>query len=275
MEIIGQINNKKLIDIWRQDKSTPSFIIITGEKGSGKATLARYIALHGVKGHIVLAENSVDSVRDIIETAYKCVAPTTYIFCNTDRMSAQAKNALLKVTEEPPQKAYFVMTVESMDNTLATLKSRGTELKVESYTREELMSFTKNEKILEVANNPGQALELESIDFDAFYKYCRSVLDNIGTVTGVNALKIGNAFKFKEEGEGYNPVLFLNCLMTICSDMQIRERDSLRTSLFVNYALSSMACIKYKNELQITGVKKDSTFDMFVLEMRDIWKEED
>lgn len=48
-----------------------------------------------------------------------------YVFKDCDNMSNAAKNALLKVIEEPPQQAYFVMLLKSTSNTLATILSRG------------------------------------------------------------------------------------------------------------------------------------------------------
>ena len=190
-------------------------------------------------------------------------------------MSSQAKNALLKVTEEPPKQAYFIMTVESMNNTLATLKSRGTEIAMGTYSNAELTEFRKpnnamEELALDIAATPGQYLDLVAADAEKFYAFCEKVLDNIAAVTGVNAFKIGNNFKFKEDDDGYDPVLFFECVKYICVQ-RARKSDSKEELVCLN---ETIKCTNsYSRELMMTGMKKDSTFDMWILAMRDIWKE--
>lgn len=272
--MIGQLNNKQLIEKWRRDNSFPRFLIITGEEGSGKSTMSRFIAKKGIGGYIVTPGNKVDEVREAIENAYKCTSPTVYIFYNTDKMSVQAKNALLKVTEEPPRKAYFIITVQDVNNTLTTLKSRGTELKMEPYTIEELSHFTDDEEILSIASTPGQVEKLQQIGVNEFKEFCNKVLNNIGSVTGVNAFKIGNSFKFKDDGEGYDVNLFFNCIQSICTSRLWHSigKTSFGLADCKKYYKTMICCSKYKQEFNITGVKKDSTFDMWILEMRDIWR---
>ena len=86
--------------------TVPRFLILTGVKGSGKYTLAKWLTKQ-MKSFLVEPELSVDAVREVVKNCYKCSGDTVYIFRDADRMSAAAKNALLKVTEEPPRQAYF------------------------------------------------------------------------------------------------------------------------------------------------------------------------
>lgn len=266
--LIGQQYNKKYVDMLAKSKLIPRFLIITGEKGSGKKLMAGYIARYGVKGYTVVCENGVDAVRQAVENSYKCSTPTTYIFKDADKMSAQAKNALLKVTEEPPKQAYFIMTIESMNNTLETLKSRAAEFMMEHYTKKDLRHFTDDEVILEIATNPGQVIQLQQLNVNEFINFCQKVVDNIGTVTGVNALKIANSFKFKEDQEGYDPILFFNTLMYLYrKHVENATRDIHKSSD------SIYVCSKFKSEFNISGLKKDATFDMFLLALREIWRD--
>ena len=103
--------------------------------------------------------NSIAEVRETIENAYAITDTTCYIFRNADDMKNEAKNALLKVVEEPPNNAYFIMTVQNIDNMLGTIKSRGTVIKMEPYTREELLSATNDEILLNYCSNIGQTME--------------------------------------------------------------------------------------------------------------------
>ena len=272
--MVGQKINKEILQTCVDNNCFPRFTIITGEKGSGKKTLAHYIAKHLLGAIEIQPGNGVEAVREAIANSYKCAGTTVYIFPDADKMSTQAKNAMLKITEEPPRQAYFIMTVESMNNTLATLKSRGVEIQMESYSQSELASLVEepneNDRLaLTIATTPGQLQQLRELNVREFYGFCEKVLDNIASVTGVNAFKIGNSFKFKDDGEGYDPILFFECIKTICL-----KRSSSSDSF--SEILALVATIKktneYKRDFSLTGVKKDSTFDMWILEMRDIWQ---
>ena len=272
--MIGQKTNMEFLQTCVDNDCFPRFIIITGEKGSGKKTLANYIAKHFLRAIKIEPGNGVEAVREAIANSYRCAGTTVYIFPDADKMSTQAKNAMLKITEEPPRQAYFIMTVESMNNTLGTLKSRGTEIQMESYSAAELASLienpNENDKLaLQIAANPGQLQELRALNVKEFHAFCEKVLDNIASVTGVNAFKIGNNFKFKDDGEGYDPILFFECIKLICL-----ERCS-KTDSYPEI-LALVATIAYTNEFKrdfsLTGIKKDSTFDMWILKMRDIWQ---
>ena len=155
--MIGQKNNLNTIKQWRINKSIPRFIIISGDIGSGRLTLAKVIIkMINAKG--IIMGNSIAEVRETIENAYTITDTTCYIFRNADDMKNEAKNALLKVVEEPPNNAYFIMTVQNIDNMLGTIKSRGTVIKMEPYTRDELLSATNDEVLLKYCSNIGQMM---------------------------------------------------------------------------------------------------------------------
>lgn len=156
--MIGQKNNINTLIQWRCNKSVPRFIIISGDIGSGRLTLAKVI-IRMINAKGIIMGNSIAEVRDTIENAYSITDTTCYIFRNADDMKNEAKNALLKVVEEPPNNAYFIMTVQNIDNMLGTIKSRGTVIKMEPYTREELLSATNDEVLLNYCSNIGQTME--------------------------------------------------------------------------------------------------------------------
>ena len=156
--MIGQKNNINTLIQWRCNKSVPRFIIISGDIGSGRLTLAKVI-IRMINAKGIIIGNSIAEVRETIENAYTITESTCYIFRNADDMKNEAKNALLKVVEEPPNNAYFIMTVHNTDNMLGTIRSRGTVIKMEPYTREELLSATNDEILLNYCSNIGQTME--------------------------------------------------------------------------------------------------------------------
>lgn len=259
-KILEDLNNLK------QNKSFPRFVIISGMKGSGRKTLTR--ALSKMLGaFLVECELGVDNVRDAVHNCYKCSVPTVYQFADADKMSAAAKNALLKITEEPPRQAYFVITVTMADNMLETLRSRAMCIQMEPYSKEELVSVCPDaaSEIFEVAEVPGQVLQMNGQTFEEVMSFCNMVADNITKVTGVNAFKIVNRIKLKEDKEGFEPDLFFQCLRYV---LYQRAVDSAGKEALMWSKMLKLTC-KYQREFNMTGVKKDSTLDMWILEMRE------
>lgn len=105
--MIGQKEILKQVDDL-MDKGFPRFVVITGQKGQGKKYLAKQIAKK-LNYPIIVSEIKIENIRQIIELSYKHTEPIIYLIPDADKMSLGAKNSLLKVIEEPPNNAYFIM----------------------------------------------------------------------------------------------------------------------------------------------------------------------
>jgi hypothetical protein len=191
-------------------------------------------------------------------------------------MSPAAKNALLKVTEEPPRKAYFVMTIVNIENTLNTLRSRGCVFNIDPYSPKDILQYCEytkgynlDEQEKDIVSNictvPGEADILVGYNIKAFNEYTQRVIHNIGKVSGANAFKIGQKLKYKDEDDGWDITLFLRSLMynylDICDTDPIRCKESIAI-------ISS-----YLRQLDTAGINKSATFDMIILQLRGIWVE--
>ena len=137
----------------------PHAIIIEGDAGTGRRTLAGYIAkaavceddrrpcgqcrgchLAEIGTHpdieiVALAEKkkniTVDQIRNLRNTAYH--SPHTsdcrvFIIEQADTMNASSQNSLLKVLEEPPGKVIFILLTVAAERLLETVVSRCTVL---------------------------------------------------------------------------------------------------------------------------------------------------
>lgn len=154
----GFVGNEKVLNLLgtlMDSGRFPHAIIIEGEQGLGKKTFAKLLAcalvcrdddkpckscaqcrkvLQGIHPdvfeHIALGgarSFHVDTVRDIINDVY--MPPNEadykiYILGNADCMNESAQNAILKILEEPPSYAVFIMTVQSKSALLNTVVSR-------------------------------------------------------------------------------------------------------------------------------------------------------
>ncbi len=276
--MIGQTELKNRIMSQISNNTFPRFSILVGQSGSGKKLMCGFISTH-LHAYTYNCDTGVDDIRKMITEAYKVSSKMLYVIADADKMSPAAKNALLKVTEEPPQNAYFVMTLTDVNNTLATIRSRGTVFHMDAYTVDELIeygkvvtNYTLHDEEVEILKNvcetPGEIEKLfKTADTNyarSFYNYAEKVVDNIALVSGANSFKIGEKIAFKDtDKDKFDLKLFWKAFMTICA-------TRLTTDPF-KYSLGIKTTSKYLQELRITGINKQATFDMWILSIRQEW----
>lgn len=262
-QLLADITN--LID---RDKY-PRFSIFIGQTGSGRKILAKEIAKKLELQVVQLPDVKVDTIRSMISEAYKIPYKYLYIIPNAENMSLAAKNAILKVTEEPPNNAYFVMTVQDENQLLDTIKSRGTIFHMNSYAPTEIAEYAdcKDTRELEIITSvcevPGDVDSLRKMVIDEFYHYVDNVVENIAVTSGSNSFKIGAKINFKDDAEKYDLRLFWRTFMLIC--LSRIDEDRLR------FAKGVQVTSKYLQELKITGINKSALFDMWILAIREAW----
>ena len=90
---------------------------------------------------------SVDQIRNIVTDAYTKPYESgkkVYIISYGDDMNEQAQNAFLKVLEEPPQYAVFVILAENNESLLPTIRSRCTSVKFNPVGDEKVREYIRN-----------------------------------------------------------------------------------------------------------------------------------
>ena len=263
--MIGQKNNIQTLIQWRCNKSVPRFIIIAGDEGSGRLTFAKAI-LKTINAKGVIMGNSISDVRDTIEQAYYITQPTCYIFRDADDMKNEAKNALLKVVEEPPNNAYFIMTVHNIDNMLSTIRSRGTVIKMEPYTMQELRSVSEDELSLEYCNNIGE-LQIPHEEIQRAEDCVDGVLKALKEKSGTRLLKACTQLKAKQTETDK-----IDCLLFF----KVFQKRLYR--MFENFELS-FECIQplfiCKQELNRNTINKRASIESMLIRMLEEIKEND
>ena len=263
--MIGQRNLQSQISQLIENNTFPRFSIFVGPKGSGKRTFVHEVVIKGITdGLYEECGIKVDEIRELITDAYKIHSTAVYFIPDADNMSLAAKNALLKVTEEPPNNAYFIMTLEDENNTLETIKSRATIFHMDRYTPNEIEEYFKQKYgvvwdreipiIRSLCETPSEVDMLMTYDATNFYDYVQLVVDNIEDVSIANAFKIPSKVALKDDAEGYDLKLFWKAFIAVCF-----EKDQ-----FANIPITS----KYIQKLKIKGINRQMLMDNWILSIR-------
>lgn len=268
--MIGQKNIIQRFDKLIADNKLPRFTILCGLRGSGKKTLAKLVSKK-MDITMSLVENvKADNIRDVIQSAYKVSEPTLFVIANGDSMSVTAKNALLKLVEEPPNSVYIMLLLENVENTLETIKSRGMVFNMDRYTKDELDLYQEtkyglaNKSTLAFCPTPYYIDLIISYGVSKFMDFVNLVVDNVAEVSGSNAFKIGTNIKFKDEEDKYDLDLFWRAFNYVCMSRFIQDND-------VKFMRAIAVTNKLLSKLRITGVNKSHLFDMWLLDVRKEW----
>lgn len=270
--MIGQKNLITLLQDLIYVRLFPHFVILTGQKGSGKKTLAKYIAAKVSENVIMLDNLSVDSIRGMIEQCHK-IKDLCYIIPDADTMSAAAKNAMLKVTEEPPNNSTFIMTLEDAQNTFDTIRSRASVFAMLPYSKDELMEYIEKYKLSEKQTNlvlsacdtPGEIDTVVANDVLEFFDYVKLVADNIAEVSGANAFKIPSKVALKDTDDGYDLKMFWKLYMNYCMQFVISNKDSLENQIRLRWIGITG---RYIADLSIKGINRQMLMDNWILDIR-------
>lgn len=277
VDIVGQKNLLKQVDWQIEAGCFPRFSVIVGVPGSEKYKIAKYVAEQLHCFSFVAPDNKIDTVRSIIQEAYRNQSSIVYILNNADDMSIPAKNALLKVTEEPPNNAYFIMILDDLNNTLDTIKSRAIILTMEPYSKDQLSNYFDSmykattaykDIVLSLSETPGDIDLLQNIggticEADKFYGYVAKVVDNIGEVNGANSFKIADKVALKDEADKYDLRMFWKA----CSKLFFDKRKVGES--YVPNLEAVQITSKALRKLSIRGVNKQMLFDEWLLNVRE------
>ena len=196
----------ELIDIYKKNK-LPNKILLTGEKGCGKSTLAYHFINYVLsqdedysynETKLEIQENNrsfklisnksspnfelvdidkekknidINQIRNLISNLNKSgfnTKPRFVLLNNIEYLNKNAINALLKMIEEPNTGVYFIL-INNSKNLLATLKSRCLEFRI---------SLTNKESILITNKILGQnILDTINVDLLNFYQTPGNILN--------------------------------------------------------------------------------------------------
>ncbi len=124
-------------------KNVPNTFLLHGPTGCGKTTIARMIARYLECGEADYKEvdtadfRGIDTVREIIRNSnYKPIEGNVRVWVVDEchKLTNDAQNAFLKVLEDTPSHAYFILCTTEPQKLLPTIKGRCSQLKVSPLT---------------------------------------------------------------------------------------------------------------------------------------------
>jgi len=273
-DIIGQKDLLDRIDTLIDNGNFPRFSIIVGGPRSGKRLIANYIS-DRLNSTFVPSSVKIDDVRDVINSSYTVMESICYMWANADMMSVGAKNAVLKITEEPPMSSYFIMTLQTVENMLPTILSRGTTFNIQPYSNDEILEYANRRNydlndnkdiVLNMCSTPGELDILNSNNLNEFVGFTNKVLDFIGQASIANCLKLSNNFALKQgETDKYDIKLFLQCVMSLALSRYKETND-------VKYNKLCISTCNILSEFRTSSVSKLAVLDKWLLSANDTMK---
>lgn len=266
-ELLSDINT--LID----KNKFPHFAILVGGAGFGKKLLADYIAMR-LGANFVPCGIKAEEVRDVIYNSYTVAEKTLYMFFDCDDMSVTSKNALLKVTEEPPNDSYFIMTVQDLSSVLGTIVSRATVFYMNHYSVNDIDEYIKKNGfdfddktrsiVRQICTCPNDVRIASSSDIKAVYDTADKFIQYIGAVNLANELKISQSLDIKkDDNEKINTVMFMRCILLCCSQM-ISQDGVIPEDVRVFHSIIKETS-KSLIEFQTKGSNRQSVIDNWIV----------
>lgn len=249
--MIGQDKIKNI-----KDFSFP-LIILIGNNNMGKSVVAEFIN-DKIGGQFVRCGNKVEEVREVIDISYKQIEPVVYFFRNIQLMNIAALNSLLKVTEEPPFKAKFILSVDIKEHCLPTLLSRAFVIELEPYTKQELEEYAELKGLSYDDSNfiysPGI---LELVNRFDYKDMTRNIEDFIDKPTYKGCAGLIKHIKFNEDDEGWNLSLFIGYLQ----EYLISVLGYLKASKYL------LKFSEFRKTLSYVGVNKKMQLEKLLFEL--------
>jgi len=151
--VIGQDSAVKALKQLIKAEAVPHAVLFTGESGCGKTTLARILCQYVDAGEQDVEElnsadfNGIASIRDIRKRM--SLSPISgkarvWIIDEAHKMTTDAQNAFLKMTEDTPSHVYFFMATTDPKKLIPTLRNRFTKFEVKPIKEADLINLLKS-----------------------------------------------------------------------------------------------------------------------------------
>ena len=207
------IGQKNLTNAISQFQELPHSLLLVGERGSEEELITDYVAN---KFNLITFDLTTLITKDFIDQIYESHTRSLYVVNLLKTTSAQ-QSILLKFFEEPTPYSYILLFTENESLVLDTILTRAYKLKMDSYTIEDLKTYssTLDELAYKICRTPGQVDLLAHTDVQKLYGLCNAMVDAMNRASYTNTLSISEKLNYSDEYSKYDLYLFLKMLRLV------------------------------------------------------------
>ena len=178
-------------------------------------------------GNNVKIEQIREMQRKIVEQPI-ISTKKVYIIDDSDTMTSEAQNCLLKTLEEPPEYVTIILICSNEDNMLSTIKSRCTRIYFENLEISEVKGYIKqnypeieiDDSIINLSQGSiGKALKLN--ENKTLYENIENILKSFKNKDVIDIVKMSEEI-YKAKEEIYSVLEYMNVLLLKLSKEDLR-----------------------------------------------------
>ena len=256
--MIGQQKLLNLIDKHISNSTMPRTVLLEGEWGCGKHTVAKYIS---DKLAMQLLDISDMLNQETIEQITLSATPRVYLI-NCSSISVKDQNTILKFLEEPLKNSFILLLSENKATLLNTVVNRCIVWSFEQYTNDELLSFSEDGTIPKFSNTPGRVIEFSKYPIDDMYAFSKKILLQISMANHSNILTIPNKIAFKTEEDGFPFDVFTYILIN--AGCELYRECSIPFSVYERTN-------QFYNDCKIAHINKKHLFEHYLIELKQLF----
>lgn len=175
-------------DIFDKGDPIPQAILLHGQTGCGKTTIARILANYMEVDEMDYTEinsanlRGIDTVRNVIEkVSFRPIASECrmWVFDEVHKLTNEAQNAMLKLLEDPLNERYFIFCTTDPQKLLPTVRGRCINLEVSPLSDTELIGLLRTISKKEKVKIPEEILELIAIQTEGKSRNAIQILESI------------------------------------------------------------------------------------------------
>lgn len=260
--MVGQVKLLQLVDRYIDTNTLPRTLLLEGDYGCGKHTLASYIA---ERVNLPILDITETLSLELLEQIHLKPIPQIYLI-NSSAISVKEQNMILKFLEEPLKNSYIVILSETKTQLLNTVINRCVCLSFEKYTPEVLKDFYTGTDIcvLEFADTPGRVKLFEQHSIAEMKAFAEKIFLQIGIANYSNILTISNRINFKDNDKLFNFDVFVFVLIHVAMNLYAKGMISYKGYLVTD---------DFYNDTKIPHINKLHLFEHYLFRLKLVYEE--